>query len=307
MEFIASVSRSSGLEKDGSALKDYKVQEDYRAFIGEKLEAFWRRYDERDMEMLSESEARQKKDSQENILILLRKLREGLFSANRTDAFALEGYETSLYLSVIFDSPVQTTSILSHLIPDLYNSSASTGNRLTSALILCLHHLIASYPSQQSFHDQLKRLIPNFLERSSEAHAWIISLARSLRSINYVKFEELSRPSSFSSLIGTPPPSNQKASHLADNDLARDAVYALVKRLRTKARDKTWIVMRSAYREMSATTETREWLTRTLLLTPPFPGTKIVTMDEWMAYRSEDGHVRLKEGAEGKWLVNKPR
>ncbi|KAJ6585326.1 hypothetical protein B0H19DRAFT_1109218 [Mycena capillaripes] len=33
MEHIASVSRSSGLEKDGDALKNFDVQDEYRTFI----------------------------------------------------------------------------------------------------------------------------------------------------------------------------------------------------------------------------------------------------------------------------------
>ena len=132
-------------------------------------------------------------------------------------------YETSLHLSVLFESPVQTTSTLSHLFPDLYvnfhpqstpttsspstpSNAAPTGSSqtpdprpathsrgdalaggtegepaaeptptpkpkpnaastvprsaLSSTLILLLHHLAQSYPSQIAFHRQLRQLHP---------------------------------------------------------------------------------------------------------------------------------------------------
>ncbi|KAG1742296.1 uncharacterized protein EDB91DRAFT_1081471 [Suillus paluster] len=122
------VSRSSGLEKGGtrSSLKDFKVQEQYRVFVGEKLRKF--------------GAEKQTKDGQENILILFL-------------------YETSLCLSSIFDSQVQTSSILSHLLPELY-ISASIQPPISSVLISLLHHLIAGYPSQKSYFEHLSRLSP---------------------------------------------------------------------------------------------------------------------------------------------------
>ncbi|EJF63242.1 hypothetical protein DICSQDRAFT_145501 [Dichomitus squalens LYAD-421 SS1] len=128
MELIASVSRSSGLEKDGDALRDARVQEEYRTFIQGKLDDYWKRYplsSYADLGSEDADAARSRKENQENLLILLRKLREGLLSIKRKDAFALEVYETSLYLAVLFKSPVQTTSALSHIFPDLYISIAS--------------------------------------------------------------------------------------------------------------------------------------------------------------------------------------
>ncbi|KAI0699956.1 hypothetical protein C8T65DRAFT_658729, partial [Cerioporus squamosus] len=129
MELIASVSRSSGLEKDGDALRDPKIQEEYRAFIQGKVDEYWKKYPLRshrasgheDGDAGAEADARRNRmEMEENLLILFRKLREGLLSIHRRDAFALEVYETSLHLSVLFKSPVQTTSTLSHLFPDLY-------------------------------------------------------------------------------------------------------------------------------------------------------------------------------------------
>ncbi|RPD77598.1 hypothetical protein L226DRAFT_532370 [Lentinus tigrinus ALCF2SS1-7] len=137
MELIASVSRSSGLEKDGDALRDPKIQEEYRAFIQGKVDEYWKKYPLRSHRERADAEEdagaadadarRNRKEMEDNLLIVFRKLREGVLSTQRRDAFALEVYETSLHLSVLFNSPVQTTSTLSHLFPDLYiNVSPST-------------------------------------------------------------------------------------------------------------------------------------------------------------------------------------
>ncbi|KAI1794974.1 hypothetical protein LXA43DRAFT_971018 [Ganoderma leucocontextum] len=205
MELIASVSRSSGLEKDGDALRDPKIQQEYRAFIQGKVDEYWKRHPLSPDDTCGETAAaaRNRKENEENLLILFRKLREGLLSTNRRDEFALEVYEMSLYLSVLFKSPVQTTSALSHLFPDLYISiasqttaSPSTSNTpkvstastrapstptpprsrhpppperplassaLASTVILLLHHLVVAYPSQIPFYTHLRQLHPALL------------------------------------------------------------------------------------------------------------------------------------------------
>ncbi|KAI0712445.1 hypothetical protein C8Q76DRAFT_797292 [Earliella scabrosa] len=136
MELIASVSRSSGLEKDGDALRDPKIQEEYRAYIQDKVDEYWKKYPFLSPCRSGASEdaesRRNRKEMEENLLILFRKLREGLLSTQRRDAFALEVYETSLHLSILFKSPAQTTSTLSHLLPDLYISKRNSGGGSTS-------------------------------------------------------------------------------------------------------------------------------------------------------------------------------
>ncbi|KAI0822066.1 hypothetical protein BC628DRAFT_1392200 [Trametes gibbosa] len=191
MELIPSVSRSSGLDKDGDALRDPKIQEEYRAFIQTKLDNYWVKHSPRTPPVPcdSELESRQhKKEMEGNLLILFRKLREGLLSTQRRDAFALEVYETSLHLSVLFASQAQTTSTLSHLFPTFYVSSVQSGTQpystssgssnvpppdastqsspsppptaLGSTLIFLLHHLVSFYPSQRSFYAELRQLHP---------------------------------------------------------------------------------------------------------------------------------------------------
>ncbi|KAG1748549.1 hypothetical protein EDB19DRAFT_1682308 [Suillus lakei] len=273
-----------------ASLKDFKVQEQYRVFVGEKLHNFWTE--------------KQTKDGQENILILFRKLREGIFASKRSDAFAIEVYETSLCLSLLFDSPIQTSSILSHLLPELY-TSASIQPPISSVLISLLHHLIAGYPSQKAYFERLSCLSPNVLDRTSEAHAWISNLATSLRTLNHIRFEALSRHDVYRHLLPVSKASDE--THHALDRLSQDAVHALVERLRSKARDKVWVVLRSAYRELSASEETQTWIAKCLLLSTEQASTSGLSLEEWIDGRCRDGHLRPKEGAVGKWIVCKVR
>jgi hypothetical protein len=217
-------------------------------------------------------------------------------------------YETSLYLSVIFDSPVQTTSILSHLIPDIYPKTTSPQpSGLATILVLLLHHLVTSYPSQRTYFEQIRQIIPKYLERPSAGYSWVSALAQSLRSQNFVRFEQLSHPDAFDHLL---PPSrprpNPKYIGTFPN-LPRDAVYALISRLRSKTRDRAWIVVRNAYRELSSSSETRSWLGRRLFFDSFGSETTIVRFDEWIQERCRDGHLRPKEGVEDRWMVCKAR
>ncbi|OBZ68833.1 hypothetical protein A0H81_11207 [Grifola frondosa] len=220
MELIASVSRSSGLEKGGDALRDFKVQEEYRLFVQSKLDGYWKRYPPRS----AVDDLKHKEETEANLLILFRKLREGILSTQRKDSFATEVYETSLYLSILFRSPSQTTSILSYLLPNLYlaskpsKSGAATfvplsPNALSTSLLSLLNHLICAYPSQSTFYAQLQDLPPVLLPCSSAhksdtfsvnsrsyadpqlavaAHVWIRELARCLRGRNYAQLDILS-------------------------------------------------------------------------------------------------------------------
>lgn len=273
-----------------ASLKDPRVQEQYRVFVGEKLHKFWAE--------------KQTRDGQENILILFRKLREGIFASKRSDAFAIEVYETSLCLSALFDSPIQTSSILSHLLPELY-TSASIQPPISSILISLLQHLIAGYPSQKTYFEHLSCLSPNVLDRTSEAYVWISNLATSLRTLNHIRVEALSRHDVYKHILSV------SKSPIETNDelvrLSQDAMHALVERLRSKARDKAWVVLRSAYRELSASEETQTWMTKCLLLSTEQTSASNLSLEEWMNERCRDGHLRPKEGAVGRWIVCKVR
>ncbi|KAI6030416.1 hypothetical protein F5J12DRAFT_888218 [Pisolithus orientalis] len=385
MDYIPSVSRSSGTDKDGDSLKDFRVQEAYLEFINGKLTVFWE-------ECLSEpvcqneSAKRKRVESQTNVLILFRKLREGLLSSGRNDQFALEGsscrwvifqlpslslscaftemdisilnavYETSLYLSIMFESSVgmlDTTSILARLVPGMYTTivrplqssqsqSTSQSSASLTAILMLLHTLVITYPSQRAYFDTLKSIPECILDRKSETYGWVRAVARCLGRCDFVEFEKLMRGSSVFDLVASVGGDSKRDSNIhvhstsvsnshlrktAPNaqaipsrhtlDLARTAFRVLLSRLRAKARGRAWVVFRSAYREISEGDEVKRWLERYLALesvegvalegTESVPGTGKIPFDEWIRERERDGHIGRKEGAVGKWVVCKLR
>ncbi|KAI0328996.1 hypothetical protein GY45DRAFT_1325543 [Cubamyces sp. BRFM 1775] len=257
-------------------------------------------------------------------------------STQRRDAFALEGmdayhmavvlpgicvaltliavYETSLHLSVLFKSPVQTTSTLWHLFPSFYTSylqgslspsatsslpnATTTPSRHTGAshaapqphthslppsarpstVILLLHHLASSYPSQLAFHTHLRQLHPalqgvlrarapeprsrppagptpspqdapadrNLARGSpaglSSAHGWLAELARCLRRRNYARLEALSRHAVYADLVGPvgaqPPPESQSGSKGVADREAPDLALEAIRALVQSLLDK---------------------------------------------------------------------
>lgn len=355
MDYIPSVSRSSGTDKDGDSLKDFRVQEAYLEFINGKLTVFWE-------ECLSEpvcqneSAKRKRVESQTNVLILFRKLREGLLSSGRNDQFALEVYETSLYLSIMFESSVgmlDTTSILARLVPGMYTTivrplqssqsqSTSQSSASLTAILMLLHTLVITYPSQRAYFDTLKSIPECILDRKSETYGWVRAVARCLGRCDFVEFEKLTRGSSVFDLVASVGGDSKRDSNIhvhstsvsnshlrktAPNaqaipsrhtlDLARTAFRVLLSRLRAKARGRAWVVFRSAYREISEGDEVKRWLERYLALesvegvalegTESVPGTGKIPFDEWIRERERDGHIGRKEGAVGKWVVCKLR
>lgn len=251
-----------------------------------------------------------------------------------------------MYLSIIFQSPKQTSSILSHLLPHLYLSSASTSISIThralpATLISLFHHVLEGYPSQSRYHEHLHSLPRAFLPRESEVYQWLNDLARSLRTRNFARLDGLTQQEAFERFISTdshagpsgvspmPPNSEKNVPTGAPADLAREALSTLVDALRQRARETTWLVLRSAYRELhcppaaisaeadaNATTEvpssTRDWLARSLTLRPIMSNNeqppdigKLV--DEWLTQRCANGEVRRKEGPgmDGRWIVCK--
>ncbi|KAH8085411.1 hypothetical protein BXZ70DRAFT_1002308 [Cristinia sonorae] len=349
MELMPSLSRSSGLDKDGDSFKNLRTQEQYRDFIQTKvrnreLEVRWPIQSGADLTVV---DVKQRDEVEANLLILFRKLREGLLATSRRDPFALEVYETSLHLSILFNSPSQTTSIISHLLPQAYlspsTSSASPpplpSSASTSVLLSCLHFLVTAYPSQSRYAEHLASLGSTFLPPTAPHRQWLNDLTRTLRLRNYAKLEMLTNQDALSKLI----PLNGSSKFPSSRNLAHDALEAIVEALRAKARETTWSVIRSAYRELhcpssqvlgpsaSDTTDSKNtpsplavensfWLCRSLALhslvedgsggkgeggTITATTTRVDVVAAWLTQRSTAGEVRLKEGTSDRWIVCK--
>ncbi|KAJ7256778.1 hypothetical protein B0H12DRAFT_1111668 [Mycena haematopus] len=305
MEHIASVSRSSGLEKDGDALKSFDVQDEYRGFVQGKLNDVWAKYPRNSTE--SETQTRQRIDAQENVLILFRKLREGIISSRRVDQFTLEVYETSLYLAILFDSPRHINPVIPALMSYFHLPSTEPDRNYVESILVCLlHQLVTAYPSQREFHASLASVPTAFFAEGSSARVWIISLAGCIRAQNYAKIDKLTQ------IAALPAGATVSSSALPQNkELPRKALYHLVASLRSRTREMAWTVLRSAYRELSCQVDpqlnTRPWLDRSLGLRSDIPGQCSISLDEWLDRESGLGHVRRKDGVEGRWIVCKPR
>ncbi|KAI5897165.1 uncharacterized protein SCHCODRAFT_02746014 [Schizophyllum commune H4-8] len=199
MNLIASVSRSSGLERGGDDLKDYAIQEEYRAFIQGKLDDAPEIWQMHGVHKLSTEEAERRAETRDNILILLRKLREGISASKRTDAFAIEVYETSLFLAVISSNHRRISPIVSQITPELYQGIERPHPNATLALtIALLYHLATSFPSQAVYQQQLASFqqgSPSLLPPDSPEYTWIKALAASLRQMNVARFSRLAKPS----------------------------------------------------------------------------------------------------------------
>lgn len=238
-------------------------------------------------------------------------------------------YETSLYLSIIFRNPAQTTSVITHLLPHLYSSLLETPETVRIASLLSLLHFLNSgYPSQSRFDDHKATLPSTFLPKSSEQGQWVVALARSLRTRNYARLHRLTENTTLLDLLSASTHAvivtsdlkhSQNKSSTVHRDLAQDALFTLVNSIRAKARNTTWLVLRSAYRELhcdvmmddaSGVLSTKDWLFRSLCLPSvsiKITGDAIIAsrVDEWLKEKQVAGEVRPKEGLENRWIVCK--
>lgn len=237
-------------------------------------------------------------------------------------------YETSLYLSVIFASPAQTTSIVAHLT-SLYTSQAQLSrNCQTTTLVSLLHFLVAAYPSHSRCFEHLHSLPSNFLPSNSDAGRWLRQVTRTLRQGNYSLLERLTERAACTHFAdihitskpapGGVPGRSNKLSASASVNLALEALCTLLNALRTKARESSWTILRSAYRELSCPkntedvlSEPHQWLLNTLALRPVAPSDEsrdeAALVDAWIEKRCAMGDLRPREGVDGRWIVCKPK
>ncbi|KAL1719031.1 hypothetical protein EV715DRAFT_199923 [Schizophyllum commune] len=316
MTLIASVSRSSGLERGGDDLKDHGIQEEYRAFIQGKIDDAPEIWQTRGVHNLSKEEAERRAETRDNILILLRKLREGISASKRSDAFAIEAYETSLFLAVISGNHRRIAPIVSQITPEPYEGIEGPHPHAALApTIALLYHLAASFPSQAIFQQQLglfQQGPSSLLPPDSPEYTWIRSLAASLRQMNVARFSRLTAPPA---IPLTKP--DELARALDDlRALAEQALHAALDMLREKVREHAWDVLRTAYKELSSTADGAPWLARSLALdiepgsVEGEPGSKdeasgLQDLARWLEGQAQLGRVKRKEGVEGRWLVCK--
>ncbi|KAF8753889.1 hypothetical protein RHS01_06716 [Rhizoctonia solani] len=285
LEWLPAVSRSSGLEPNGDA--SFETQQEYWEFITEKilnLELPGRYIPK----SLSE---RQEKES--NAMILLRKLREGFVATDRRDNFSIQVVEKSVYLSIVYNSPVNIASSFSYLL-DVYTAKPETSETLKLSktavgLLQFLHTLVDEFPSQKVSH----RLILGSdaricLPRNSAEWSLASDIASALLVDERLKNEPWTK---FTSGSG----GSNSESEVVFAKLPSRALTHLLEQLRAKVRSSAWPVLRSAYRQVVK----EPWLERSLLL--PNEG-----VGEFMRAAVENSEAVLKDAATNIWLLRRP-
>jgi hypothetical protein len=215
-------------------------------------------------------------------------------------------YETSLWLSIIFHSQAQTTSILSPLLPDLYLSVWKGGaSSCLTVLLASLHSLERHYPSQRAFFDLSKSLPPSFALRDDH-QVWLRELSCSLRRSGYSQFGRLTQKATLVRLVASETP-DQTPRH-QDPDLALLSFQTLVAGLRDRLRLSAWCTVRGAYREFALPLrDTTTWLSNVLLFEAE-TGKQEAHKDSdrvqlWFTSREHLGEVVRKDGMDGRWTV----
>lgn len=222
-----------------------------------------------------------------------------------------------MFLSIIFNAPAQTTSVISHLIPTLYQAvSEPTKRRTETVLLSLLHFLVAGYPSQSRYFEHLHSLPNSFLTLNHPARRWVQDLTQTLRFRNYARLDENTSREACSRLFPVPNPPTCPVDS-PHTDLTLQALHTLADALRAKARETHWTIVRTAYRELSLPRSseaepalTRDWLCRTLTLRSIGSGGAedvVHLVDTWIASKAKQGDVKQKEGLEERWIVTKPK
>ena len=221
----------------------------------------------------------------------------------------LLAYETSLFLSIIFRSRMQITSILSHLLPDLYLSIDHPPKESVpfTVLLASLHSLDIHYPSQQAFFELYKGLTVSFtLQRDHEV--WLRELSSSLRRGGYAQFGRLTQLSSLTLLAAWPASETRDRTPpiLQGPDLRLLSLQVLVNSLRNHLRLSAWRVLRSAYREFALPlSDTATWLSDVLLLERDTEKPEDLRDDHvqrWFTSREDHGEVG-RNGDDGRWAI----
>ena len=221
-------------------------------------------------------------------------------------------YETSLWLSIIFHSHAQTTSILSPLLPDLYLSVKPTvkgeASSSLTVLLASLHSLERHYPSQRAFFDLSTSLLPSFTLRDDH-QVWLRDLSCSIRRSGYSHFRRLTQKTTLGRLVASKTSETPDQTPLDSGpDLALLSLETLVESLRDRLRLSAWCTVRSAYREFALPLcDTATWLSNVLLL--EVETEKQDTRKDgdhvqlWFTSRENLGEVVRKGGMDGRWAV----
>lgn len=239
-------------------------------------------------------------------------------------------YEQSLYLSITFTVPAQTTAILPHLLPATAPLIKDDGGPSLSAkpsivVLALLHTLIAHHPSQTAYFDLIRSTAraptPHSIASTSSSHPgvdWVIRVAQALRRHMFIRLNHLTRLEAVDAVITGMFPSDAQAN--LDREPVTMALYTLVRGIRSNVKKDAWKVLRSAYPQFDLGSntpqsdgkasggsegggkadDTRRWLVRVLSLDSEKSNTEgkapghdtESTVERWFTEREKSGEVQ---------------
>ncbi|KAH7101667.1 hypothetical protein BKA62DRAFT_770421 [Auriculariales sp. MPI-PUGE-AT-0066] len=271
LDAVASISRTSGQNDDGDALRNPGFQQKYADSLAHKVAEFWQRFPPE-----AAATAQTVALEQNSLMIAFRKLREGVLASQRCDAFALHVYESSFLLACSFDAPQHATAALAHLTQTLWPAHPP------SSSIVPLAGVLFTIVNLDQPREATHRLRDFHQYLSSDDIRWTNTLARLKRSGNYTA---LCRHVDGEHLPGGVHGDVVGQLYGGANDIGRRTTHALFDLLRAGTRGRTWDVLRIAYRDV-AMEESRNWLLRSLGLA------KEAGLDEWIENKVAKGEAQ---------------
>lgn len=226
--------------------------------------------------------------------------------------------EKSVYLSILYNSPVNIASSFSYLLEGYANATPTTRpesgtksafNEAAIGLVHFLQSILDEFPSQRASY----RLVaqphcanhPTCLARDSIEWSVASDIGSALRRGNWWALERLTNLEIISERLKHAPWVGDIQTDANNEDdtfsaLPPRALNHLLEQLRTKVRSHAWPVLRSAYREVVGAT----WLERSLLLPKGDTG----GLGEFMKTAVERSEAAAKDAPEGTnvWTLRRP-
>lgn len=288
------------MDKGGNALKSPGTQDKLYKQIEQKLEDYLREFP---LKSLPTTPIPAQVAAQENILIQLRKLREGIQSTGRRDSFAIQVYELSYFLAIIFRSIPHMQSTSNNL-PRLYQhadglKTSNRGNsddlRQTYTVIRLLQSLTESVPLGSKVPAR-KKEIDLFCQLHPTLEIWFQQLALNVFRCNFCQSMLLTDNVELKSILRilnfTP--------GVRERELAKYAFLSSISDLRENFRNYAWNIMRSAYRQITFP-YSDDWCRRSLGLNSDDAVMK------WLSDHEHANEVVAKPGSPSIWLLRKPQ
>ncbi|CAG7846797.1 SubName: Full=Uncharacterized protein {ECO:0000313/EMBL:CCA70647.1} [Serendipita indica DSM 11827] len=220
---------------------------------------------------------------QEDLLRLLRKLREGVMASGREDSFATDVtvYEMSLFLAAAYGKTDQVTAVATHLLPTetIHSAASPTWKRPPPRefviLLILLHHIVIGLRSSASLRWVVLAISSPLLTSKVCRNNldWLKNIILSLRAHNYQSFWKIASEDHIATVARASSPSGTPS----QRELA--AIHGELHKIRQE--------------------ESEKWLSNTLRLGP--------LASTWLSERQRLCEASPTDGKTSRWTIYKPK